>query len=656
MKIIRLLSLGLRNFKGQKALDINFNNKETDILGDNETGKTTVMDAFLFLLFGKDSEGTKEFGIIPRDTNNKMLEQVDNEVSGVLDEDGSQISLKRTHHQKWVKRRGSADFSYDGNETQFHYNDVPQKASEYKQKIESIIDEELFKLITSPMYFNSLHWEKRRAILTAMAGDISNDLILDKIATVQNKGPLAFLISAMNNNKSVDDFKKEISGKIKPISVRIKEIPIQIKENKLNIPDFVDVSIIQTKSNEKQKELDTADQELIDINKANDKVTEEMGDLRSDLRTLENRREEITREVMKEVNKAKHDEEDAVTAIQREVTTNIERIESYERDIEFIQKGIDADNKGLATYRTQWQDISAETIAFDEGQFACPACKRDFEPGEVEKMKEELIGNFNSSKVARLGGVLTKGDAVKKQIEGAEEKKKEKQQTIDKGNTDMTTLQESLKNRPAVKGKILADELQKNEEFVEKNTKIDELKKKLEAPRTVDDRGLRLIDDKHKIMDEMKILTKQLNINETRETKLLRIDELQKEELKLAQEIADLENVEFTVDKFIKERTNMVEARINNKFKFVTFKMFEQQINGGETPCCDTLIKGVPFSDANNAGRVNAGIDIINALTAYYGVSAPVWIDNRESVVELIPCESQIINLIVEKGLPLTIN
>ena len=90
-----------------------------------------------------------------------------------------------------------------------------------------------------------------------------------------------------------------------------------------------------------------------------------------------------------------------------------------------------------------------------------------------------------------------------------------------------------------------------------------------------------------------------------------------------------------------------LEQRINGRFKLVKFKMFEEQINGGKTETCITLINGVPYSDANTASKIQAGIDIINTLSEHYDIKAPIWVDNKESVVKLPYTECQLINLIV---------
>lgn len=149
---------------------------------------------------------------------------------------------------------------------------------------------------------------------------------------------------------------------------------------------------------------------------------------------------------------------------------------------------------------------------------------------------------------------------------------------------------------------------------------------------------------------EISIIKSSLHQEEAIKKANERIAQLEKEETVLAQAIADIERELFIIEAFEKEKSTRIEDSVNQRFQFVNFKLFETQINGGEVPTCKALINGVPFSDANTASKINAGLDIINTLCMHYKVIAPIFIDNRESVVKLIHTESQIINLIVSEA------
>ncbi|MGV8131376.1 MAG: hypothetical protein ACP5N7_04740, partial [Candidatus Pacearchaeota archaeon] len=144
----------------------------------------------------------------------------------------------------------------------------------------------------------------------------------------------------------------------------------------------------------------------------------------------------------------------------------------------------------------------------------------------------------------------------------------------------------------------------------------------------------------------------QVEVNDRLKT---RINELSEEERKLAQELAKLERQEILTETFIRAKSDILEQRVNGMFSLVKFKLFNEQINGGLTETCVPTIYGVPFPDANNAAKYNAGIDIINALSKKYSVTAPIFIDNREGINRIIPTNAQIINLIVSKDEKLTI-
>ena len=121
------------------------------------------------------------------------------------------------------------------------------------------------------------------------------------------------------------------------------------------------------------------------------------------------------------------------------------------------------------------------------------------------------------------------------------------------------------------------------------------------------------------------------------------------------QKLADLEKWEFTALQFQKDKDAELLKRINGMFRYVSFSFVNEQLNGGEKLTCVCTVNGTPFLDVNNAGQINAGIDIINAICTAKGVSAPIFVDNAESVNQIIPSLSQIIRLVVTTDKELTI-
>ncbi|WBX81324.1 hypothetical protein PD280_06275 [Virgibacillus salarius] len=129
-----------------------------------------------------------------------------------------------------------------------------------------------------------------------------------------------------------------------------------------------------------------------------------------------------------------------------------------------------------------------------------------------------------------------------------------------------------------------------------------------------------------------------------------RIKELEEKERDLASQYEQLEKELYLTEEFTRTKVNLLEEKINSKFKYARFNLFKQNINGGLEEICDTTYKGVPYATGlNNAAKINVGLDIINTLSKHYEVEAPIFIDNAESVTKLIETNAQIISLIVSE-------
>ena len=111
-----------------------------------------------------------------------------------------------------------------------------------------------------------------------------------------------------------------------------------------------------------------------------------------------------------------------------------------------------------------------------------------------------------------------------------------------------------------------------------------------------------------------------------------RIAELEEEQKEVGQKIAEQEQMIDLVEDFIRAKMKMISEKINGMFKVVSFKLFDNQINGGLKETCECTVKGVPISSLNNGHRIVAGLDIIRSLSNLYEVSCPIFVDNAESI------------------------
>lgn len=645
---IKLKEIILKNFKGVKDLEIKFGNL-TDILGANATGKTTINDAFTWLLFGKDSKDRKDFNIKTLDEEGNELHGLEHSVTGLLEVDGQVIRLQRIYKEKWTKTRGQAKAELKGHTSEYFINEVPSSQKEYQAKINSIFDEDKFKLVTNPLYFTGLKWQEQRRELLEIIGDIDDENV---IAYNKKLMPLEDLLT-----DGIENFNKVTAAKVKKLKDQVKSIPYRIDEcnNSILDEDFTELE------NEKltiSKELSKLDEQLADKSKANEekiKLQDMLYELNTEFRTkydkavseLPNPKLDLENKI-RELRYKKQD-------IQTEIKLEERKRDGICEDIRRSNESISNRERTLEKLRSDFKATKAKSLSFNDNEFMCPTCKREFDPGDIEAKKIEMTENFENSKAARLKEINQSGKECKNAVEKIKADIEEGKATIDAINTKVIELNEKLNE--------VDKELKSSEEKLsvtsdnpafqvtfkgmkELQQQIQTIKGKLDAYSEID--NSLLLKEKRVLQDKLEGINKLLGRKENNITLKARIKELEDEEKELAIKIAELEGHQFLGEEFVRTKVELLEEGINEKFKgAVSFKLFNQQINGGLSECCEALVEGVPFSNANTAAQINAGLSILNTLCEHYGVNAPVFIDNAESVNKVNYTDSQLIKLIV---------
>ena len=658
---IDIKQMVLINFKGIRNLEINFSD-ETNIYGDNAVGKTTVFDAFTWLIFGKDSEDRTDFNIKTLDSNNNVIPKIEHEVNAVITSGGETIKLRRVLVEKWTKKKGQLIPEYTGNKTDYFWNDVPKSQKEYQDKIASLIDEKVFKLITNPLAFNTnLAWKDRRQVLIDLAGGVTNEDVA--------KGNEKFeALLAKLTGKDLEEYKKEMASKRTRLNKEIKTIPTRIDEVERGTPAALnfeqlkkDKAVLETKKETIDGQLNDKITAFAAVNTERQQIGQEIHNINGKIQTIEfDTKNTITNSLKKGPS-----QKDQLTADLTEKTNVLNSLvgamNSLTAQKETLETSLKAKQNEIIQLRNDWNTENAKELNFDDQHFDCPTCKRAFEPGDIEAKKAELTTSFNEAKQRALTtlnhtgtALVNEETAIKNQItvldgrvSTGNETIKTQQEAVDAAEKLLKELAPEVETPTQSFEELYNAALKNNVEYQKHFTDLAEKNAKLEGLKTVNTDELN--QKKSGLLAEIKVIDDQLLIEDQIAKANKRKAELTASEEKLAQEISEIELEEFTIQNFTKAKVNLIDQRINGKFEFVKFKMFETQVNGAEDECCLTLINGVPFNDANNAAKINAGLDIINALCTYYNITAPVFIDNRESIVKIIDIDSQIINLIVSE-------
>ncbi|MCC9016968.1 ATP-binding protein [Flavobacterium lipolyticum] len=661
MKTIEIKGLVINNFKGIKNLSVNFK-KNTDVFGANGTGKSTIYDAFLWLLFNKNAEEKKDFSI--KNTIDTTLNRQDHEVEGLFVINGDPVALKKVYKEKWQKKKGSEVAEYTGNETVYFWNEVPMQQKEFQGKVSNIMDEVIFKLITNPFALNLMKWQDRRGIITQMAGEFTDEQIAAGNPEYEK------LLANLTQDKTMSEYLKQIKASVDKQKKELKEIPTRIDEISKTKPQGFDFQNLKNLLTAKQNLLNNKEELISNKSEALNAVLESNETAKRTASNLKSEISQIETETRSKANNSNKVDtsvltglESSLTAKKGELSTANSALVTVNGLITSKKSDIEALEIKMKAKRADWTTENAKELTFEEDSFCCPTCQRAFEESDIESKKSEMITKFQNDKAINLAEINRQGGLLKTEKENLESELETLKTRSSNGEILITNLKSEVEtietNLAAEKAKtndvvpvdieeVYNNLLLENTVYTDKRTELQNVEAKIQEEPKVDDAQLK--EEKRVLLEEMEEI--KVNLRNEEQIKAVddRINQLKEKETELAQEIANVEKTQFLIEQFEKDKMSAIEANVNSKFRIVKFKMFEDQVNGGESPACEILVNGVPFSDTNTASRINAGIDIISTLSKFYQVSAPIFIDGAESIHDILSTDSQLIRLVVSKS------
>lgn len=650
MQII-LKSLHIENFKGIKSLDVNFSNK-TSIKGQNAAGKTTIFDAFTWLLFNKNSAGEEKFNVRPLDKAGNRIDNVEIKVVGVLDVDGKEVMLSKVQKQNWVKKRGTDTVTLQGNPNSYEIDGYPKSEADFNAYVSELAQsEDMFKLLTNPQYFSSLKWKEQRDILMKLTTEVSD------VELAQTDSQYAPLLSELEKAPSTDDIRAKFSKALTEWKKKQAEIPVRIDEaekSKVDV-DVAEQELLKTDLERQIKEIelqmkssskvvDDLEQQKFELQfEVNDCKRKANESLIKERRSLDDRKDEATIEF--------NDLHKQIAKLESEIVEKKKRIPALESEKAELGKQYMSEKEKAFDETPYLFDESK--WKFDESTTVCSLCGQKLPADKIEQLKTDfeekkakakedaaerlktIRESFNNHKVTELKRIDSLGtdkkseiETMKFDIEDAEKKLPELR--------EQETEQIKIKNECIKKLSELPEEadLSTNEDYKALMKKDTDLQSQIDSVRvnSADTSELesRKLDLEAALEDAKTIIAqaaKNVEIDE-------RIAELQAEQKEIGQKVADQEQMLYLLEEFIRFKLNKVSESINSHFKTVNFKLFEMQLNGGMKDCCECTVNGVPYSTLNSGHRIVAGLDIIRSLSELYGVSVPIFIDNAESLNE----------------------
>ena len=592
---MKLLKIFANRFKGSKELSVNPDGQNISVFGENGTGKTTIWDAYNYVLFGKDSNWNSDFEIKTLGADGRAIPMQEHSVEIWLKHEGGTLKLKKIYSETWVKGRGSAVAEFSGHQTRHFVNDVPVQKKEYDATRGKLGNEVLLRVLTDPTYFAiKLPMQDMRNILMDVCGNLPD---ADVIKADKTLAPLESVLVS----QTLETFRKQIAARKAIINNELKAIPVRVDESARAMPvrGEADPAFVRG-------ELDSARQELADVEVKLHSAAQggEGGNAAGEkrLRMADNQRHfEV--------------QQRSLCDAQAEEERLAQKAEQL--DAELVKR------------REEWTGVDAEEFV-PGATGACPACGQDLPPELQMQADEKAKAAFQADKDGRLAAISSAGKIAAAHLAQLQNRRQALRETVESLKPQVDAMAQTIETLQAelAANEKAPDRVARQIETNELTRLRDELQKKVDTLARLD------------------AVAAQIEAGE------MRIAELKQQETKLAAEYAELEQQTFLTEEFMRTKVRLLEDKINSRFKLARFRLFEQQVNGALNEVCEVLGPDlVPYNAGlNHAAQINTGIDIINTLSEHYGFSAPIFIDNAEAVTQLIDTSAQVIRLVVAEG------
>lgn len=653
---IKIKSLRLENFKCFRNREFSFDSDIVTVYGSNGSGKTTIADAIHFCLFGKNTAGQSDLDIFKTRSEGRILPNLDHSVQLVLSvatqSQLKEVTLRRTIKEVWVKKRGSDEQVFKNNTVEYYVDGEAYTAADYKKYISSLISEDTFRAITNPTYFPSLKWQEQREFLKSMAGDIPAP---DDVRYA------ALLKQLSDSGEDIIAYRKHLSYKMKEIRKRLDLIPTRLEEQHKALPPLLDWQSLQVQSVATQSQLKDLESQILKASSGSSsdikrkELTAQKRSVQRDLDAIATEHEQRYQAAEQEKRKAVNEQ-----SVKFQTALNNQRLmeQKIEADHRLIERCQSTDYEAeLQRLRDQWPK---ETFKADPSVSFCPTCGQPLPDEDINKKLEEMRRNFNLQKEARKKEINEQAARIKKQQADAIAERELLEHTLQDDEQALAAIKKEITSIFMSKADIEKKEIPPVSVTLEADVQYVALSKQLTSIETqlsslTDEDTPDVLTSLESQRSECAALLAQLNTQLATKPQYDRIQYLiegiNAEQRDLVTQLSALEQQEDIASSYQSAQNAILEDRINAHFSLVSWRLTRTVNNGGdsfEEPFCECYVDGIAYhAGLNQAARLNAGLDICNALCHFFSVSAPIVIDNAEAVNNILSTTGQQLRLYV---------
>lgn len=649
---IKFKKIRIRNFRGLVNFEANLEGRSVRISGANGLGKSSVADAITWVLFGKDSRRRTAFPIDPVDDEGRIIHNLDVSVELELLIDGQPTTLRRRRSEKWVQKRGMTTEQLDGHQTTCYIDGRPLPSSDFSSHVDTIVKEELFRALTTPDYFPSLPMDQQYRLLVKIVGTRT-------LAEIAAKDEEALKVVDELGQRSLDQYRQGLSYDLQRTRKELELIPVRLSE----VQGFIE----QVKA--KGADGKTAQRHAKGIEEKLRQVTQEIdsmagvvraenaryNDQRAYIQQLRQQRAAIEDRIEKQNREARTLHQSLVCKAKEELEATEERHTAAQTMLGLHERRLKDLEQQLTDFRRRWEEVERLSFSWNAEEAVCPTCGQPLPQDQADQKRVEAEMRFNERKMKQQDALDEEGKklaaskqrlqdlsaAAREEMATAERLMPEARERLSKAEAEPI---EQADYHDASDWQRLSSEIDQRMKELEQTTQAQE-PPQLAALRT----------EEQAYRKELRLLEQTIDRSKQIDGYIRREKELQAQRTTLSGDIARMQTRLEAAERLQLMEANDLQQRVNDLFPSVRFRLSRELLNGREVGHCELSVDGVPYSGLSTSERINAGLELINALARHYNIVAPIVIDNAEAVNKVAPTLGQQILLEVSPAKKLSV-
>lgn len=649
---IKFKKIRIRNFRGLVSFDANLEGRSVRISGANGLGKSSVADAITWVLFGKDSRRRTAFPIDPVDDAGRIIHNLDVSVELEMLIDGQPTTLRRRRQEKWVQKRGMTTEQLDGHQTTCYIDGRPLPSSDFSSHVDTIVKEELFRALTTPDYFPSLPMDQQYRLLVKIVGTRT-------LAEIAAKDEEALKVVDELGQRSIDQYRQGLSYDLQRTRKEQELIPVRLSE----VQGFIE----QVKA--KGADGKTAQRHAKGIEEKLRQVTQEIdsmagvvraenaryNDQRAYIQQLRQQRAAIEDRIEKQNREARTLHQSLVCKAKEELEATEERHTAAKTMLGLHERRIKDLEQQLEDFRRRWEEVERLSFSWNAEEAVCPTCGQPLPQDQADQKRVEAEMRFNERKMQQQ-------DALDEEGKKLAASKQRLQDLSAAAREEMATAERLMPEARERLSKAEAEPIEQADyhdasDWQRLTAEIDQRMKELEQTTQAQEppQLAALRTEEQAYRKELRLLEQTIDRSKQIDEYVRREKELQKQRTTLSGDIARMQTRLEAAERLQLMEANDLQQRVNDLFPSVRFRLSRELLNGREVGHCELSVDGVPYSGLSTSERINAGLELINALARHYNIVAPIVIDNAEAVNKVAPTLGQQILLEVSPAKKLSV-